>query len=324
MSTNNDTPGDCPSLAAYMKIYGTGFNPAGYAGFKRGYDAAVSEQPARQLIAEEGELRIVAAAVMHKGVVHTAPHHHLAMWQISCCWGEKATGEQGFVASDGKFYGREESYVIATWAKQIKFPLPYVHDDLYSEELWSYAGWLKDRKMADHPDAILPAPSDMEAGDEVTHFRSLKQVKIPTACGLGYFVYTDDFGKKLLEERHVLPSPSGTQAAIQARDRIAMHEELPDFDVAQLSTLLHIIRQEFAHFEKGRQIIAAQPSPAGRSDTERLEWLDSIPSREKWGLKVAHGCVFLCRNSSSGADDVRAAIDAAMSPAGPTKSEDGA
>ena len=98
--------------------------------------------------AEEIAMRIVSAAVIHRGVVHTAPHHHLAMWQIACCWGEKANGEQGFVASDGQFYDRIEAKKIARLAGQIKFPLAHEPEELFSEELWSYADWCNERGMS--------------------------------------------------------------------------------------------------------------------------------------------------------------------------------
>ncbi len=47
-------------------------------------------------------------------------------------------------------------------------------------------------------------------------------------------------------------------------------------------------------------------------DRDRLDALDKLESRERWNLERAHGCVFLCRNSTSGFSDVRKAIDAGI------------
>ena len=46
-------------------------------------------------------------------------------------------------------------------------------------------------------------------------------------------------------------------------------------------------------------------------DSERLDWLDALPSIYKWKLERNYGCVFLTRNTTSGHGDVRQAIDAA-------------
>jgi len=50
-----------------------------------------------------------------------------------------------------------------------------------------------------------------------------------------------------------------------------------------------------------------------RADKARLDWLDAIPCQEKWELNLAHKCVFLCRNSSSGKGSIREAIDSKYS-----------
>ena len=52
-----------------------------------------------------------------------------------------------------------------------------------------------------------------------------------------------------------------------------------------------------------------------RRDNERLDWLESRPSKYEWAVTLDHGCVFVTRNKTSGHGSVREAIDAAMKEA---------
>lgn len=115
-----------------------------------------------------GARRITAAAVRHNGVTYTGAHHHLILWQIACCTGEKAAGPQGFVASNGVFYERKEAREIAVAANQIRFPLDHPTDELFSEELWSWADWCAShglpqeaKRVPDQPTAPTERPSSV-------------------------------------------------------------------------------------------------------------------------------------------------------------------
>ena len=66
-------------------------------------------------------LRIVAAANRKDGCVFTGAHHHLILWQMSCCGAGKG-GEQGFLASDGRFVDRKEARIIAQAANTVHEP----------------------------------------------------------------------------------------------------------------------------------------------------------------------------------------------------------
>jgi len=57
---------------------------------------------------------------------------------------------------------------------------------------------------------------------------------------------------------------------------------------------------------------SATSSPTHPSDAAMLDFLDSLPSKELWGVNVARGCVFVCKNRSSGHKTVREAIAAFM------------
>ena len=49
-------------------------------------------------------------------------------------------------------------------------------------------------------------------------------------------------------------------------------------------------------------------------DAERIDWLESQPSKYNWGVTLDHGCVFAVRNTTSGYSTLREAIDAARKP----------
>ena len=49
-------------------------------------------------------------------------------------------------------------------------------------------------------------------------------------------------------------------------------------------------------------------------DTERIDWLESHPSKYNWGVTLDHCCVFAARNTTSGHATLREAIDAARKP----------
>lgn len=55
--------------------------------------------------------------------------------------------------------------------------------------------------------------------------------------------------------------------------------------------------------------------PGLRRDRDRLDWLEQQPSRYEWVVTLAHGCVFVTRNKTTGHPSLRAAIDAAMKAA---------
>lgn len=87
-------------------------------------------------------LRIVAAALKRGELIFSAPppaRHHTLMHEADRLFGDQhqpfLPGEQGFLASDGKFYGRKGAYYLAYDAGQLK-----AHKvgpkELFSEDLW--------------------------------------------------------------------------------------------------------------------------------------------------------------------------------------------
>ena len=83
-------------------------------------------------------LTIVAAAVKRDGVVFTGVRHgHVikSMVEVGFLTDMKdpiREEEQGFIASDGKYYSRQEAREIAINAAQVNPD----HGTLYSEDLW--------------------------------------------------------------------------------------------------------------------------------------------------------------------------------------------
>ena len=55
--------------------------------------------------------------------------------------------------------------------------------------------------------------------------------------------------------------------------------------------------------------------PELRRDRDRLDWLEQQPSRYEWAVTLAHGCVFVTRNKTTGHPSLRDALDAAMGSA---------
>ena len=55
--------------------------------------------------------------------------------------------------------------------------------------------------------------------------------------------------------------------------------------------------------------------PELRRDRDRLDWLEQQPSRYEWAVTLAHGCVFVTRNKTTGHPSLRDALDAAMESA---------
>lgn len=55
--------------------------------------------------------------------------------------------------------------------------------------------------------------------------------------------------------------------------------------------------------------------PGLRADKARLDWLEQQPSRYEWAVTLAHGCVFVTRNKTTGHPSLRDALDAAMGSA---------
>lgn len=83
-------------------------------------------------------MKIVAAAIVYEGVVHTLPPPARHADIIKVIWQKihkQVTCEiQGFVTDEGKFVNRIEAGKIAIAAGQIKeLEVP---PDLYSEDLW--------------------------------------------------------------------------------------------------------------------------------------------------------------------------------------------
>lgn len=101
----------------------------------------VARLSAELATARTDRLRIVRAAVMTgKGVVYSvpAPGRHGDVFQKMREAGETDFGPpdaQGFIASDGGFYGRIAAKEIARAAHQL-LPRASESDDLFSEDLW--------------------------------------------------------------------------------------------------------------------------------------------------------------------------------------------
>ena len=55
--------------------------------------------------------------------------------------------------------------------------------------------------------------------------------------------------------------------------------------------------------------------PGLRADKARLDWLEQQPSKYEWAVTLAHGCVFVTRNKTTGHPSLRDALDAAMGSA---------
>lgn len=55
--------------------------------------------------------------------------------------------------------------------------------------------------------------------------------------------------------------------------------------------------------------------PGLRADKARLDWLERQLSKYEWAVTLAHGCVFVTRNKTTGHPSLRDAIDAAMKAA---------
>lgn len=80
-----------------------------------------------------GRLRITAAAIRKNGVVYEGTRHAYIMSKVFEETGERVSqDEQGFVASDGKFYNRFQAGAIAFNAGQTKVR----HQSLLSEHVW--------------------------------------------------------------------------------------------------------------------------------------------------------------------------------------------
>lgn len=86
-------------------------------------------------------LRIVAAALKRGSIVFSAlppARHHTLMHEADRIFGDKhqpfLPDEQGFLACDGAFYGREDAARIAVLAEQVVEPR--YGRELYSEDLW--------------------------------------------------------------------------------------------------------------------------------------------------------------------------------------------
>lgn len=91
------------------------------------------------------DLRILCAAIRdHDGTVYSVPvpgrHHDVIRVMIHEHGCKKpVTGDQGFVASDGRFVDREIARRIAVDANQFKRDdprVPHHATDLFSEDLW--------------------------------------------------------------------------------------------------------------------------------------------------------------------------------------------
>ena len=75
-------------------------------------------------------------------------------------------------------------------------------------------------------------------------------------------------------------------------------------------------REAHAHFVAAGEIEKLEAEIAElRADKARLDWLEQQPSKYEWAVTLAHGCVFVTRNKTTGHPSLRAALDAAMGPA---------
>ena len=82
------------------------------------------------------ELFIVASAVRNPANILEirVGHRHHTILNNATPLGACAQWEQGFLASDGQFYSREDACTIALAAKQID----HVIEPLCSEDLWPF------------------------------------------------------------------------------------------------------------------------------------------------------------------------------------------
>ena len=78
----------------------------------------------------------------------------------------------------------------------------------------------------------------------------------------------------------------------------------------------NILRAALASHDAGEPVAkySFTAEPAKHPDTERIDWLESQPSKYDWGVTLDHGCVFAARNTTSGYSTLREAIDAARKP----------
>lgn len=95
----------------------------------------------------------------------------------------------------------------------------------------------------------------------------------------------------------------------QQSDLDLMKKEVDEFGVDALLSP-EGLKLLIADLEEARAKIAEL-----RADKARLDWLEQQPSRYEWVVTLAHGCVFVTRNKTTGHPSVRAAIDAAMKAA---------
>lgn len=89
----------------------------------------------------QSSTRIVAADLKRESLILSAPppaRHHTLMHSADLLFGNAhhpfKPDEQGFLGSDGIFYGREEAARIAVLTEQIESPT--YGRELYSEDLW--------------------------------------------------------------------------------------------------------------------------------------------------------------------------------------------
>lgn len=85
-------------------------------------------------------LRIVAAALKRGSLIFSSPppaRHHTLLHEVDRLFGDKheifGPGEQGFLGSDGQFYGRISAKALARDAGQVGTTMS---DELFSEDLW--------------------------------------------------------------------------------------------------------------------------------------------------------------------------------------------
>tara|TARA_R110000851_G_C13102466_1_gene568901 strand:- start:32224 stop:32493 length:270 start_codon:yes stop_codon:yes gene_type:complete len=86
-------------------------------------------------------IRIVAAALKRGDLVYSSPppaRHHTLLHEVDRQFGDKhlpfTPDEQGFLGSDGLFYGREAAARIAVLSEQCIEP--QYGRQLFSEDLW--------------------------------------------------------------------------------------------------------------------------------------------------------------------------------------------
>ncbi len=82
-------------------------------------------------------LRIVAVALKRNGIIFSKPapaRHHELLNSLHPMYPEVfGPNEQGFLGSDGKFYGRISAKALARDAGQVGTTMS---DELFSEDLW--------------------------------------------------------------------------------------------------------------------------------------------------------------------------------------------